>query len=375
MIALWIALGFSLCYFLLQVYYLFYWNKTPKISIPPSYTPTDGVTVVIVARNEAQSIEECVKSILRQDYPHHLYEIIIVDDHSTDTTVDIVTGIQEDHIRLFQLKDYHDYIKTPAYKKSGITLAVNKSLFETIVVTDADCMHEENWLRTIMYAFHKEDSVFQTAPVILSPGRSMLEKMQEMEQLTLMLITGAGITSGLHPMANGANMAFRKSAFLQVKGYEGNEQYASGDDMFLIEKMHAAFPGKIAFAKSPDASVHTAGKKDWSSLLKQRLRWAGKNKGLKNKAIRRIWTFVGAYHVLLLVLFITALFHLTSSWPFLLLFCAKWTADYMLIASSTAFFRRTSLLRYFVPIQFLYTWYVLRLGLMMMMGKRGDWER
>lgn len=60
--------------------------------------------------------------------------------------------------------------------------------------------------------------------------------MQEVEQITLMLITGAGITSRIHDIANGANMAFRKSAFRDVNGYEGNMQYASGDDMFLIEK-------------------------------------------------------------------------------------------------------------------------------------------
>lgn len=105
---------------------------------------------------------------------------------------------------------------------------------------------------------------------------------------------------------------------LQVNGYEGNEQYASGDDMFLIEKMSMAFPGKIAFAKSLQATVYTGGKKNWSSFFKQRLRWAGKNKGLQQKAISRIWAFVGAYHIALLVFFVTALFHRTSSWPFLL---------------------------------------------------------
>jgi cellulose synthase/poly-beta-1,6-N-acetylglucosamine synthase-like glycosyltransferase len=374
MIALWIALGFSLCYFLLQAYYLLFWSKAPKVSIHSSYTPTEGVTVVIVARNEAQSIEACLQSILRQQYPDHLYEIIVVDDHSTDNTSDVVKGIADNRIRIFQLKDYPAFIKAPAYKKSGITLAVDKAKYETVIVTDADCMHEENWLRTIMYAFQHDAAVFMTAPVLLNPGKSMLEKMQETEQLTLMLITGAGITSALHDLANGANMAFRKSAFAQVNGYQGNEQYASGDDMFLIEKMRAAFPDKISFVKSTDATVYTSGKKDWASLLKQRLRWAGKNKGLGNKTINRIWVFVGAYQILLVVLLLTAIFHFTSSWPFLLVFCAKWTADYMLIATSAAFFKRTAVLRYFVPLQFFYTYYILRLGLMMILGKKGDWE-
>lgn len=374
MITLWIALGFSLLYVLLQIYYLIYWNRTPSLSIPSNSPPHEGVTIVIIAHNEAHSIGRCLDGLLHQHYPDHLFEIIVVDDHSTDPTLEIVTGIPNDHIRTFQLKDYPEYIKAPAYKKSGITLAVHKARFETIVITDADCAHEEHWLETVMHSFD-DKMVFQAAPVILIPGRSLLEKMQETEQLTLMLITGAGIHSGIHYMANGANMAFRKTAFLQVNGYEGNEQYASGDDMFLIEKMSMAFPGKISFAKSLQSTVYTEGKKDWTSFFKQRLRWAGKNKGLHYKAISRIWTFVGAYHILLLVLFVTALLHLTSSWPFLLLFCAKWAADYMLIASASIFFKRASVLRYFVPLQFLYTYYVLRLGMMMILGMKGDWPR
>ncbi len=374
MIALWIALGFSLLYALLQAYYLVYWNKTPTLSIPSSSPQYEGVTIVIIAHNEAPSIEACLDGLLHQLYPDHLFEIIVVDDHSTDSTLDIVTRIADDRIRIFQLQHYPEYIKAPAYKKSGITLAVHNAKFETIVVTDADCIHENHWLQTIMHSFD-DQMVFQAAPVILTPGRSLLEKMQETEQLTLMLITAAGITSGLHHMANGANMAFRKSAFLQVNGYEGNEQYASGDDMFLIEKMSMAFPGKISFAKSLQATVHTEAKKDWPSFFKQRLRWAGKNKGLKYKTIKRIWTFVGVYHFLLIAFFITSLFHITPSLPFLILFCAKWTADYLLIASASVFFKRTSVLRYFVPLQFLYTYYVLRLGMLMILRKKGDWAR
>jgi poly-beta-1,6-N-acetyl-D-glucosamine synthase len=374
MMALWIALGFSVLYMLLQAYYLFYWHKTPKHSTPADSPAKDGVTIVLVARNEEKTISACLQGILQQLYPPHLMEIIVVDDHSTDDTRAVALRLEDERIRILELKDFPEYIQRPAFKKSAITLAVHQSRFENIVVTDADCLHPENWLRTIMYSLTVQDTVFQTAPVIYTPGRSMLEKMQEAEQLTLMLITGAGITSGLQEMANGANMAFKKTAFLKTEGYKGNEHYASGDDMFLIEKMRLSFPGKISFVKSPDATVYTEGKKDWASFLKQRLRWAEKNKGLQHKAISRIWIFVGIYHVLLLLFLLMSLFYFIPPWPFLLMFCSKWIADYMLIATATAYFQRTSLLRYFVPLQFLYTWYILRLGLMMMMGKKGDWE-
>jgi hypothetical protein len=224
-------------------------------------------------------------------------------------------------------------------------------------------------------SFSNRKLVFQTAPVLLHPGSTMLERMQEIEQLVLILITGSGITAGLHDLANGANMMFRKSVFLAINGYTRNEQYASGDDMFLIEKMRKTFPGKIGFVKAVDATVYTESKKDWASLMNQRLRWAGKNKGLENKSINLIWSFVGAYHVVLIFSLLAALFQIISPWPFILLLCVKWTLDYMLIATSVAFFKKTSLLKYFVPAQMLYSYYVLRLGMMLVMGRKGDWER
>jgi len=145
--------------------------------------------------------------------------------------------------------------------------------------------------------------------------------------------------------------------------------------MFLIEKMRAAFPDRISFVKSTLAVAFTDGKKTWKSLLSQRLRWAGKNAGLEHKRINQIWGFVGLYHLLLVGCLLASVFHLISSWPFILLLCAKWMADYMLVATTAAFFHKTSILRYFVPLQFLYSYYILRLGLSIFLGKKGDWVR
>ena len=370
-----IALGFALPYLLLQAYYLFYWHKTKPVSIPSDYIGSASVTIVVVAHNESKSITSCLQGILKQAYPAHLMEIIVIDDHSTDATIDEVQKIGSERIALYNLKDYPEYIKATAYKKSSITLAVDKSTSEYIVITDADCVHPSQWLNTVVYGLEKNQNAFQTAPVILDGNNSLLSEMQETEQLVLMLITAAGITSGLHDIANGANMAFRKSAFLQVDGYAGNEQFASGDDMFLIEKMRKAFPGNIAFNKSINASVSTQAKKNWSSLIKQRLRWAGKNKGLESQTINRIWAFVGLYHFILLFSLAASLFNLISPIPFIILFVVKWFADFLVITTAASFFRKTSLLKYFVPLQFLYSYYILRLGLSMVIGKKGDWVR
>jgi cellulose synthase/poly-beta-1,6-N-acetylglucosamine synthase-like glycosyltransferase len=375
MIAIGIALAFAIIYLLLQLYYLIHWHRTPQYVMPAQNAIEKGVSVVVVSRNEEKTIAACIQSLLDQAFPDDLYEILIINDHSTDQTVNIIERFENSHIHLYHLEDFPAFIRKQAYKKSGITLGVHKSSFETIVVTDADCIHPERWLASMVQYLESKDLVFATAPVILQEGKSLLEKMQETEQLTLMAVTGAGMVSGFHDLANGANMCFRKSAFLAVNGYEGNEHFASGDDMFLVEKMRYAYRDKIGFVKSLDATVQTNAKKTWATLFNQRLRWAGKNKGLKNKSIDQVWTFIGAYHVAMLLFLAIALVKITSPWPFIIMLIVKWTMDYMLIAMSASFFKRTSLLKYFVPLQFYYTYYVMVMGFKMLLRKEGDWRR
>lgn len=368
------AWGFAALYMGLQGYYLYHWIKSPVYKPTIKAEIKTGASVIIIARNESGSIQACLKSLLHQSFPKELYEIIIIDDHSNDDTIDKIRELQNGQIQCFRLRDYPEYIYEPAYKKSGITLGIDKSRFETIIVTDADCLFGEDWLHTTLDSFLHSNSVFQTGPVILSKGDTLLEKMQEAEQLTLMLITGAGISSGLHDIASGANMVFSKDAFRKVKGYQGNYHYASGDDMFLIEKMRTAFPTQISFLKSAQAAVYTGSKKTWDSLIQQRLRWAGKNKGLDRRVIKNLWSFVGLYHLFLILTFATAVFALTPWKPFLILLVGKWLADYFVINSAAAFFHRSDLVRLFVPLQTMYFGYIIRLSLAMGLGKKGDWR-
>ncbi|MDZ7776590.1 MAG: glycosyltransferase family 2 protein [Bacteroidales bacterium] len=78
-------------------------------------------------------------------------------------------------------------------------------------------------------------------------------------------------------MSNGANIAFLKKAFHDVGGYGGNEQYVSGDDVFLMMKLQKTY-GKqaITFLKDRDAIVKTAARETWKEFMEQRIRWASK---------------------------------------------------------------------------------------------------
>ncbi len=368
-----IAFGLAFLYLCLQCYYVYHWLKIPIITVSSDYSPSTKISVIIVTHNEEENIEACIRGILNQDYPPSLFEVIVVNDRSSDGTEAIIRQFDSSQLTLLNLSEHLEWIHPPAFKKSGIELGVHHAKNEWIVVTDADCAHPAEWLRTVVYTQQLLVPVFLTAPIQIRDEKSLLGKMQEMENLTLMLITSAGIRSGLHDIANGANMSFSKNAFLEVGGYKDNYQFASGDDMFLIEKMRLHFPCQIAFIKSNSAAVISSAKKDWNSLISQRIRWAGKNKGLHSPVINVIWGFVGLYHIMLLISFLLSFFLVITWWPFLILIIIKWIADFVLVRQSARFFKNESILFYFIPLQLMYMIYILILGWNMVAGKKSDW--
>ena len=85
----------TIAYAVLMIVYRIGWLKQPVFRVDPHFLPATSITVVIPARNEADNITACIRSILNQDYPATLVEIIIVDDRSTDKTPAILSHYSE----------------------------------------------------------------------------------------------------------------------------------------------------------------------------------------------------------------------------------------------------------------------------------------
>jgi cellulose synthase/poly-beta-1,6-N-acetylglucosamine synthase-like glycosyltransferase len=77
-------------------------------------------------------------------------------------------------------------------------------------------------------------------------------------------------------MCNGANLAYTKKIFHEVNGFEGNSTIASGDDVFLLQKVVVQFPEKVGFLSNSNYVVETNSAQSWKELFYQRVRWAGK---------------------------------------------------------------------------------------------------
>ena len=139
-----LLLTFSL-YALLILYYWRGWVTIPGFTVVNQKAKAK-ISVIIAARNEEENIATCLDSVCNQSYPKELFEILVVDDHSTDNTAAIIKSYTNKNVKLISLKDFIPVAKINSYKKKAIEIAIAQSTGELIITTDADCFAKENWL-------------------------------------------------------------------------------------------------------------------------------------------------------------------------------------------------------------------------------------
>lgn len=232
------------------------------------------VSVIIPARNEAGRIDACLEALSRQGYPRSHTEIIVVNDFSTDQTVRQI----KQYAAICRLVNLSDHVSGPlnAYKKKAIETGIALSAGELIICTDADCTMGPDWISTLVESYEKNGFQFLAAPVKIFPALGWLAVFQALDFISLQGITGAAVYKNLYPMCNGANLAYSRTAFEAVGGFRNIDHIASGDDMLLMKKIQAAFPGTAGFVKDSRAIVQTAPVENIRSFFSQRIRWASK---------------------------------------------------------------------------------------------------
>ena len=296
-------------YSLLILYYWRSWVSIVDFRLPIlDFESSTKITVIIAARNEEEFIGNCLNSICNQSYPKHLFEVLVVDDHSTDNTAAIVNNYAAQNVKLISLK-YFIGDALNSYKKKAIEIAITQSNGELIVTTDADCVVTKNWLQTIAAFYQQHNPVFIAAPVSIDCSNKFIEFFQGLDFMTLQGITGASVHKKIHSMCNGANLAYTKKAFIEVGGFTGIDNIASGDDMLLMHKIYTRYPDKVMFLKSKDAIVQTAPVNSIKAFFNQRIRWASKADKYEDKRIFTVLLLVYLVNVWLVALPIIAMFN------------------------------------------------------------------
>jgi cellulose synthase/poly-beta-1,6-N-acetylglucosamine synthase-like glycosyltransferase len=287
-----------------------------------------SVSVIIPVRNEERNIGKLLAEIESQIYPKENLEILVVNDHSTDRSVNAINGSIQGSTSTIKLINLSD---GKAGKKSALSAGINQANGEIIITIDGDCSVGKNWVGSMASTF--EDEVQMAFGPVAISTQSFFDKLQMIDFSALIGVGAATWQLGMSGMCNGANLAFRKNAFEACHGYAGSEQHPSGDDEFLMRKMHEAYPKGIRFVKSTEAVVFTEPQPSLRDFINQRIRWAGKWKLHKDWNTKMMALFMFVFYALLIGVSIYSsleqenLLLVGSIWGL------KWVLDVLLVKS------------------------------------------
>ena len=354
---LFISIFFLVVYAVLIVYYRQSWLSIPNFKLAADAGPITKISIIIPARNEEKNIAICIDSIIHQNYPVYLFEVLVVDDHSTDNTSKIVLGYSDKNVKLIALKDFIEPGEINSYKKKAIEIAIQQSTGELIVTTDADCIAPNKWLSTIASFYEERNPEFIVMPVAIHCSNRFIEIFQTLDFMTLQGITGASVHKKFHSMCNGANLAYTKKAFIAVDGFKGIDKIASGDDMLLLHKIYTRYPDGIAYLKSTEAIIQTQPVHSVGQFFNQRIRWASKADKYDDKRIFVVLLLVYFFNVWILALGVGAFFF-PIALPLLILIIAKTIVELLFLFPVANFFNQIKLMWWFPiaqPFHILYT--------------------
>ena len=361
------------------------WERMEEIHFLSEH-PATSVSVIIPARNEAANIGHLLHDITQQVYPTALTEVIIIDDFSEDGTYDICQQYAKEHtyIKVYKLQDIiPGNTATEAYKKKAIEAAVQLAKGQLIITTDADCRLQQHWIHSIVSFYEKEKCALIAAPVGYYKEKTRFQHFQALDFCGMQAITGASLNMEMFNMANGANLACEKQAFLEVNGYQDIDKKASGDDMLLVYKIAQRFPEKVRFLKNRAAIVLTEPMHNLHDFLQQRFRWTSKSASYQDKRITLIlglvYLFVSSIWINALLFFgnllyssifpdhtLIALLNFLPVFLYLLMLIfqvlCKTIIDYHFLKSSSAFFNRHDLMDTFYSSELLHIWYIPFVG-------------
>jgi cellulose synthase/poly-beta-1,6-N-acetylglucosamine synthase-like glycosyltransferase len=304
-----------------------------------------SISVVIAARNEEETIAQLLTDLAQQTITN--FEVIVVDDHSTDQTAKIAQGF-----------DFVTLLKAEAEgKKAAVAQGVAHAKNDIVITTDADCRLPKEWLEKMLAPFAEEDIQLVVGPVAFSEEQNYFEKGQSLEFMSLIGSGAGAIATEKAFMCNAASLAFRKSIFSKT-----SDEIVSGDDVFLLHHIKKE-GGEIAFVKEQSAIVTTSAKENWKSLLQQRQRWAAKSSSYTDKDAQYISWLVFLVNAVLLYAFFQGEYSQIAS-----LLLLKSLVDYPFLKKLSQFFKKESLMDYYIPLQLVYPFYIVYVAVASQLG-------
>lgn len=330
--------------------------------------PKTKVSIIIAARNEEDKIGKTLTDIIAQNYDKSLVEVIVIDDHSTDQTSQIVSSFANEGVKLIRLNENG---VLNSYKKKAIQTAIGQAVGDLIITTDADCRMSSNWLKTIVSYYEATGHKMISCPVAYFDEKNIFEKIQTLEFSYLIGLGASTIGNNNPSTCNGANLAYERQAFFEVGGFTGIDDLASGDDELLLHKMAALYGHKIGFLKNTDAVVYTDAKPNLKEFIQQRKRWASKSMKYKDKSVIILGVTIWLFNISILLNAVLAILLPANNFFIFLIFqlLFKMLFEALFLVQITSFFKRMPLLILLPIVSLLHIIYIIYIGVAGNSGK------
>ncbi len=364
-----VIVGIYLMYFVILLNYHLAWKEVGS-AISGNTDEHPFISVIVPVRNEEQTITTMLDYLNRQRYQADRFEIIIVNDHSNDGTMEKVYL----YIKEYPLLNIVPAsLSVSASKKMAISAGVSLAKGELIVTTDADCWRSDSWLTELAAYYMKFHPVMIISPVMLENPETFLERFQQLDYLALQTAGLAAVGTAYPILCSGANLAFKRQAFLDVNGYENNETIISGDDVFLMFKMKKKFPKGVHSFINKNAIVYTHPIGSAREFIRQRHRWGSKVRHYQNKYVAFIGIIIMLANLSLLFSLAGIYFGYCSPLFTVSVFLLKGIIDFIFLAKGARFFSVKLSLLDFLLMELFYPFYYLWL-ILYELGGENEWK-
>lgn len=319
------------------------------------------ISVIIPFRNESGNILKSLSSLESQKYPKDRFEVIYVNDCSTDDSLEKILSVKKSaNIKVISINN-EDFLK--AHKKRAVQYGIKNSIGNIIVTTDCDCMHNENWLSLIIKYFDDETALV-AGPVIFKDESTLFSKLQKLEFSGLVL-AGAGLIGANEPIiCNAANLAYRKDVYNKINGFNDDMQLSSGDDELFMQKIARETDFRIKFCTEKDSVVTTESNRSLNNFMQQRKRWASKGLFYKNKLlIINLLLIYFFYCGLLIAPILALLISRVYMWAFISIILMKIGVEFLVLKKGINFLFSKKLMKLLMIAEFFQIPYIVFAGI------------
>jgi len=348
------SIFFLSLYFLTIIFFLIGFNRIK----PFNATTDDGnrsvyISVIVPFKNEEGHLPKLVEGLKNQSYDKAGYEVLFVNDHSGDNSEMLISA------NIKGIDNFKIINQSPGKegKKEALKTGISQAKGTLIVTTDADCLHQRNWLKTIGLFYQHYRPKLIIAPVVMT-GKGLFEKLQSLEFFSL-IASGAGAAGLNRPiLCNGANLAYEKAVYEEFEDAMCSKE-VSGDDVFLMHAIKRNYKKGILFLKSKEAVVYTQSEPTLKAFVKQRTRWASKSKSYTDGDTIYVSILVLLINIFILTIFAASVFQLPVLKIALMVFAGKTLIDLMFLFFVSVFFKQRHLLTLVPILAILYPLYIV----------------